>query len=146
SLATQGQRAADFAYQNFPKKTAVVIYDNTKNDTTFAFNFRRTFTALGGKVLASQKVHSKTSANISGALGNVNLKDLVVLVVQSSAANIATSTVSYLEQRASKVPLMVPNGWLEIPRINLSQLDFLEAYFHAPKYVDATMPQVQEFR
>ncbi len=146
STATQGQRAAAFAYQNFPKKTAAIIYDNTKNDTTFAGNFRRTYKALGGKVVLYQKINAKTSGNVGGAIGSLNLKDLGVLVVQASAVNVATSTVSYLEQRASKVPLLVPSGWLEMPRISIGQLDFLEAYFHAPKYVDATMPQVQAFK
>ncbi|MFB9862551.1 ABC transporter substrate-binding protein [Rufibacter immobilis] len=146
SVATQGQRAAAYAYQTFPKKTAVLIFDSGKDDTTFAGNFRRTYTALGGKVLVAQKINSKTGAGISGILGNVNLKDLGALVIQSTAQNVATNTVSYLEQRASKVPVMVPQAWLEHPQISLSQLDFLEFYFLAPKFIDAENPTVQQFR
>ncbi|QHL86112.1 ABC transporter substrate-binding protein [Nibribacter ruber] len=146
SVATQGQRAAAFAYQNFAKKTAVVIYDSNKEDTTFAGNFKRAYTALGGKVQTFQKINSKTSGSVSGILGGVNLKDVGVLVVQSAAANVASSTVSLLEQRASKVPLVVPASWLEMSQISFSQLDFLEAYFLAPKFVDLDDPSVKAFR
>ncbi|MGV3538824.1 MAG: ABC transporter substrate-binding protein [Rufibacter sp.] len=146
TVATQGQRAAAYAYQNFPKKTAVVIYGSDKDDTTFANSFRRTYTALGGKILAFSRFNPKVGANISGALGSVNLKDVGVLVVQSSALNVATNTVSFLEQRASKVPVMAPQAWLEHPQISLSQLDFLEIYFMAPKYVDLENPRVPAFK
>ncbi|MFC6999286.1 ABC transporter substrate-binding protein [Rufibacter roseus] len=146
SLATQGKRAAAYAYQAFPNKTAVVVFDSTPNDTTFAGNFRRAYIALGGKVVAYQKINSKSGANMSSALGNVNLKDLGVLVVQSSAANVSNSTVSFLEQRASKVPVLVPSAWLEMNQISLSQLDFLEMYFHYPKYIDPENSNVQQFK
>ncbi len=145
SLATQGQRAATYAYQTFAKKTAVLVYDSEKNDTTFAGNFRRTYTALGGKVTAD-KINSKTSGSVSGALGGVNLKDLGVLVVQSTANNVASSTVSFLEQRASKVPVLVPQTWLENNQLSFPQLDFLEMYFMAPKYVDPENPAMQSFK
>ncbi|MBC3538153.1 ABC transporter substrate-binding protein [Rufibacter sediminis] len=146
SVATQGQRAATYAYQTFPRKTAVLVYDSEKNDTVFAGNFRRTFTALGGKVVSSHKINSKTSGNVGGILGAVNLKDLGVLVVQSSAANVATGTISFLEQRASKVPVIAPQAWLENPQISFAQFDFLEMYFTAPKFIDQENPSVQNFK
>ncbi|AKQ45245.1 hypothetical protein TH63_05705 [Rufibacter radiotolerans] len=146
SVATQGQRAAAFAYQTFPKKTAVIIFDSQKDDTTFAGNFRRTYMALGGKVTVFQKINSKTSGSVGGVLGPVNLKETGVVVVRSAAQNIASSTVSFLEQRASKVPVMVPYTWLENQQIGFSQLDFLEVYFMAPKFVDTENPNVQAFK
>ncbi|GAA4296350.1 hypothetical protein GCM10023183_03130 [Nibribacter koreensis] len=146
SMATQGQRAAAHAYQNFAKKTAVIIYDSNKEDTTFAGSFRRTYTALGGKVQVFQKINSKTSGSIGGILGSLNLRDLGVLVIQSSAVNVASSAVSNLEQKASKVPLLVPATWLEFSQISFSQLDFLEAYFYSPKFVDLDDPAVQTFK
>ncbi|GAB2534774.1 ABC transporter substrate-binding protein [Rufibacter soli] len=146
SVATQGQKAAAFAYQAFPKKTAVVIYDSQKDDTTFAGNFRRTYLALGGKVTVFQKINSKTSGNVGGILGPVNLKETGVVVIRSAAQNVATSTVSFLEQRASKVPVLVPQAWLENPQIGFAQLDFLEMYFMAPKFIDNESPQVQAFK
>ncbi|WP_181306607.1 ABC transporter substrate-binding protein [Rufibacter sp. XAAS-G3-1] len=146
SLATQGQQAAAYAYQTFPKKTAVLVYDSEKNDTTFAGNFRRTYTALGGKIVSAHKINAKTSGNVGSVLGSVNLKDLGVLVVQSSAANVASSTVSFLEQKASKVPVLVPQAWLENPQLGFSQLDFLEMYFMAPKFIDPENPSVQRFK
>ncbi|WP_210464498.1 ABC transporter substrate-binding protein [Rufibacter roseolus] len=146
SVATQGQRAAAYAYQTFPKKTAVLVFDSEKNDTVFAGNFRRTYTALGGKVVSAQKINSKTSTNVAGVLGAVNLKDLGVLVVQSSNQAVATSTVSLLEQKAAKVPVIAPQSWLENPQISFSQLDFLEMYFPAPKFIDPENPAVQNFK
>ncbi|RNI22490.1 ABC transporter substrate-binding protein [Rufibacter latericius] len=146
SVATQGQQAAAYAYQTFQKKTAVLVFDSEKNDTVFAGNFRRAYTALGGKIVSAQKINSKTSGNVSSALGAVNLKDLGVLVVQSSAPAVAFSTVSYLEQKASKVPVLAPQAWLENPQLSFSQLDFLEMYFTAPKFIDPENPAVQNFK
>lgn len=146
SVATQGQRAAAYAYQTFPKKTAVIIYDSEKDDTTFAFNFRKTYAGLGGKVQVYQKINSKTSSSVSTTLAKVNLRDLGVLVVQSEAPAVAASTVSFLEQKASKVPLLVPSAWLENSQISFSQLDFLEAYFYTPKYIDPESPAVNSFK
>ncbi|ALJ01523.1 hypothetical protein DC20_16575 [Rufibacter tibetensis] len=146
SVATQGQRAAAYAYQTFPKKTAVIVYDSEKNDTTFAGNFRRAYTVLGGKVQTFQKINSKANGNVGTALGAANLKDAGVVVVQSTAANVASSTVSFLEQRASKVPVLVPQSWLENNQIGFDQLDFLEMYFIAPKYIDLENPAVQSYK
>ncbi|WP_207431198.1 ABC transporter substrate-binding protein [Sabulibacter ruber] len=146
TVATQGQRAAAYAYHTFPKKTAVIIFDSEKDDTTYAGNFRRTYTALGGKVVSFQKINSKTTGSLNTALNSVNLRDLGVLVVQSSAPAVATGTVGFLEQKASKVPVIVSQKWLEVPQISFSQFDFLEMYFTAPKYIDQENPALQEFK
>lgn len=57
SIATQARQAATFAYQNFSPKTATILFENAKEDTTFAYFYRQQFQKLGGKVKKIGRAH-----------------------------------------------------------------------------------------
>jgi ABC-type branched-subunit amino acid transport system substrate-binding protein/predicted negative regulator of RcsB-dependent stress response len=146
SIATQARQAAEYAFQTFSPKTAVIIFENTRDDTVYARHYRQHFTRLGGKVQLYHRMDSPRSANISDIVAKVKLEELGHLAIFSNSQPLAVNTISMLEGRQLPLPVLVPGEWLEIQQVSLTQLDNNEIYFLYPKYVDASSPIVRHFR
>ncbi len=146
SAETQARQAATYAYQNFSPKTAVILYENTKDDTTFAGNYRRQFIRLGGKVKVYKKISSSQTTETAAAFNSLNLQEVGHLAVFSDKMTAAVNATSLLQGSASKLPLMTYESWLDINQITLRQLDDLEVYFISPKFVDKQNPVNDWFR
>ncbi len=146
SVATQAKQAATYAFQNFNPKTAVILFENTKDDTTFAYHYRQQFLKLGGKVRLYKKISSSQAAATAKVFNTLNLKDAGHIAVFSEKMIAAMNTVSLLESTASSLPLITYDKWLSINQITLRQFDDLEAYFISPKYINTQSPGMQWFR
>jgi len=146
SVATQAKQAATYAYQNFSPKTAVILYENTKDDTVFASNYRRQFIKLGGKVKTYKKISSSQTTATAAAFNGLNLQDVGHLAVFSDKMTAAVNAVSLLQGKSVSLPLITYEDWLDINQISLSQLDNLEVYFISPKYVNKLNPVNNWFR
>ncbi|WP_242927160.1 ABC transporter substrate-binding protein [Pontibacter vulgaris] len=146
SVATQAKQAATYAFQNFSPKTAIILYENTKDDTTFAYHYRQQYLKLGGKIKLYKKISSSQTSATAAIFNNLNLKDAGHMAVFSEKMIAAMNTVSLLESRASKLPLVTYDKWLNINQITLRQFDDLEVYFISPKYINAESQGMQWFR
>jgi ABC-type branched-subunit amino acid transport system substrate-binding protein len=144
SLTTQARRSADYAIENFPLKTAVVVYSNSEDHILFAQAFKAQFEKRGGKVKAMKPV-SPTSSG-AGVLTGVDFSSLGSLVVASNNASVAYSTISTLERLSRKVPVITYASWLDMTQFSLKQLDDQEIYFLNPDYVETTSEPVRAFR
>ncbi len=136
SVATQARQAAAYAYQNFSPKTAIIVYENAKDDTTFANLYRRHFIKLGGKVKTFRKISSSQSTATAAAFNSLDLKDVGHLAVFSGKMTAAVNATSLLQGKAATMPLITYEKWLDINQISLRQLDNLEVYFISPKFID----------
>ncbi|WP_242918128.1 ABC transporter substrate-binding protein [Pontibacter liquoris] len=146
SVATQAKQAATFAYQHFNPKTAVILFENTKDDTTFAGHYRRQFLRLGGKVKVYKKISSSQAGATAAIFNGLALEDAGHLAVFSEKMTAAVNTISLLQGKAPRLPLITYENWLDINQISLQQLDNLEAYFISPKYVNKYNPVNDWFR
>jgi ABC-type branched-subunit amino acid transport system substrate-binding protein/predicted negative regulator of RcsB-dependent stress response len=146
SLATQAQQAATYAYNTFSPKTAVILYEDTKDDAAFGQHYREQFLKLGGKVVAYKKVNSRQNTATAAIFKDLNLENVGHIAVFSDQMPAAVNTVSTLQARAATLPLMTYEKWLGIGQITLRQLDDLEIYFVSPKYVDQLGSAVRHFR
>lgn len=146
SIATQAQQAATFAFNSFPTKTAIILFERDKDDTTYAFHYRQQFVKLGGKVKTYKKLNSSQGSATATIFKNLNLDDVGHLAVFSDKMTAAVNAISTLQARASTLPLMTYENWLGIGQITLRQLDNLEVYFVSPKYVDQLNPAVNRFK
>ncbi|MBB6610444.1 ABC transporter substrate-binding protein [Pontibacter sp. Tf4] len=146
SVATQARQAATYAYNTFSPKTAVILFENTKDDTTFAYFYKDQFKKLGGKVKTYKKISSSQASATASVFNNLNLTDVGHMAVFSDKMTAAVNATSKLQASAATLPLITYNNWLNINQISLRQLDNLEVYFISPKYVDTTSPAVKSFR
>ncbi|WP_114781610.1 ABC transporter substrate-binding protein [Botryobacter ruber] len=146
SVATQAQQAATFAYQNFSPKTAIIIVENKKDDTTFAHHYRQQFIKLGGRVKTYRKINSGQAAATASVFKGLNLADVGHMAVFSEQMTAAVNATSLLSGEAAKLPLITYDKWLDIHQITLRQLDRLEVYFISPKYIDKMSPAAAQFR
>lgn len=146
SVATQARQAATYAYNTFEPKTAIILYENTKDDIAFSQYYREQFLKLGGKVAAYKKISSAQSAATAAVFKELKLEGIGHLAVFSDQMTAAANTVSTLQSRAATLPLVTFENWLGIGQLTLRQLDDLEIYFVNPKYIDQMSPAVQHFR
>lgn len=146
SVATQAKQAAAYAYQNFSPKTAVIVYEDTKDDTNFANLYRQHFEKLGGKVKTFSKINSSETTATATAFRSLNLEGAGHMAVFSDRMTAAVNTTSLLQGKARTLPLVTYDKWLDINQISLRQLDDLEVFFISPKYVNKLNPLNDWFR
>ncbi|MDX5482328.1 MAG: ABC transporter substrate-binding protein, partial [Hymenobacteraceae bacterium] len=146
SVATQAKQAATYAYQNFSPKTAAILFEGAKDDTTFAYHYRQQFQKLGGKVKVYRKINSSQASATSTTFSNLKLEDVGHMAVFSDKMTAAVNATSVVQSKASKLPIITYDKWLDINQITLRQLDDLEIYFINPKYVNKLNPAASQFR
>lgn len=146
SVATQARQAATYAYNTFEPKTAIILYEDSKDDIAFSQYYREQFLKLGGKIAAYKKINSKQTSATAAVFKELKLEGIGHLAVFSDQMTAAANTVSTLQARAATLPLLTFENWLGIGQLTLRQLDDLEIYFVNPKYVDQMNSVVRHFR
>lgn len=146
STVTQARQAAAYAYQSFFPKTAVILYENAKDDTTFAYHYRQHFLKLGGKVSVYKKINSNEASLTAETFKNLKLEGIGHMAVFSDKMTAAVNTTSLLQSKYRELPLITYEKWLDINQIALRQLDALEVYFISPKYINKLNPANDWFR
>ena len=144
SISTQARKSASFAYDNFPLKTAVVVYSNSPDYITFAMAYKTEFERRGGKVVAMKPVSPTSSGG--GVYSGVNFSTLGHLMVASNNVSVAYNTISTLEGLNKKLPVITYASWLEMSQFSINQLDDQEIYFLNPRFVDTSSESVREFK
>ncbi|MCR5889612.1 ABC transporter substrate-binding protein [Hymenobacter sp. J193] len=147
STATQARQAAEFAYNRLGgPRTAVVLYEDTKDETSFGLAYKQAYEALGGKVLQLRRLNSDVEESVTAGFAGVDLKTLGHLVVASDGKQAGPATFNALKAQDARIPLITYASWIENNRVGLSQLDARDVYFIQPKYLDKTNPGVRRFR
>ncbi|MDU0369116.1 ABC transporter substrate-binding protein [Hymenobacter endophyticus] len=147
STVTQARQAAQFAASRLGgPRTAVVLYEDTKDEAAFGQAYKQAYEALGGKVLQLRRINSDVQESLSAALADVDLKTIGHLVVASDGKGAGPYVLSALKLQAARTPLITYASWLDNNRIGLGQLDARDVYFVNPKFLDKTSPGVRRFR
>jgi ABC-type branched-subunit amino acid transport system substrate-binding protein/TolA-binding protein len=146
STATQGRVAAEYAYRTFGGRPAVVFHEDTKDETAFAEAYKKTYEALGGRVLAVRRIDSDSPESLNAGFGGVDLKSAGQLVVASDHRKAGPFTLGLMQAQALTMPLITYASWQDNPSISLGQLDRRDVHFLQPKYLDLTLPGVRRFR
>ncbi|HEX8429392.1 ABC transporter substrate-binding protein [Hymenobacter sp.] len=147
SLATQARQAAQFAYTRLGgARTAVVLYDDTRDEATFGMAYKQAYEALGGRVVEMRRVNANTDEALSAGFAGLDLKNVGHLVVASDDKKIGPYTLNVLKAQDARPPLFTYASWLDNNRIGLGQLDARDVYFVHPKYIDRSSFGVQRFR
>ncbi|TYZ10511.1 ABC transporter substrate-binding protein [Hymenobacter lutimineralis] len=147
STATQARQAAQFAYNRLGgPRTAVVLYEDTKDEATFGLAYKQAYEALGGKVLQLRRINSDLEESLAAGFAGVDLKTLGHLVVASDGKQAGAYTFTAMKAQDARTPLLTYASWIENNRVALSQLDARDVYFVQPKYLDKANPGVRRFR
>ncbi|TGE24875.1 hypothetical protein E5K00_06655 [Hymenobacter aquaticus] len=146
STVTQAKQAAQFAISRFASRTAVVLYEDTKDEAAFGQAYKTAYEALGGKVLQLRRVNSDVEESISAGFAGLDLKTVGHLVVASDHRKAGPYTLGVLQAQGARLPLLTYASWLENSRVSLGQLDARDVFFVHPKYLDKTAYGVRRFR
>ncbi|RTQ52212.1 hypothetical protein EJV47_04070 [Hymenobacter gummosus] len=147
STATQGRAAAEYAYRTFAGgRPAVIFHEDTKDEAAFAEAYKKTYEALGGKVLAVRRIDSDNPESLNAGFGGLDLKSAGHLVVASDHRKAGPYALSLMQSQALTMPLIAYASWQENPSISLGQLDRRDIHFLQPKYLDPLAPGVRRFR
>ncbi|WP_460612225.1 ABC transporter substrate-binding protein [Hymenobacter seoulensis] len=147
STATQARQAAQFAFARLGgPRTAVVFYEDTKDEAAFGAAYKQAYEALGGRVVQLLRIDSDSDESLAAAFGSVDLKTVGHLVVASDHKKAGPYTLSALKLQDARLPLITQASWLDNNRISLGQLDARDVYFTNTKFIDKTNLGVRRFR
>ncbi|PJJ59704.1 ABC transporter substrate-binding protein [Hymenobacter chitinivorans] len=146
STVTQAKQAAQFAITRFASRTAVVLYEDTKDEAAFGQAYKTAYEALGGKVLQLRRVNSDVEESLGAGFAGLDLKTVGHLVVASDHRKAGPYTLGVLQAQGARLPLLTYASWLDNSRISLGQLDSRDVFFVHPKYLDKLNPGVRRFR
>ncbi|MCB2379159.1 ABC transporter substrate-binding protein [Hymenobacter sp. BT635] len=146
STVTQAKAAAQFAISRFTSRTAVVVYEDTKDEAAFGQAYKTAYEALGGKVLQLRRVNSDVEESIGAGFAGIDLKTVGHLVVASDHRKAGPYTLGVLQAQGARLPLLTYASWLENSRVSLGQLDARDVFFIHPKFLDKTAYGVRRFR
>ncbi|UOQ51046.1 ABC transporter substrate-binding protein [Hymenobacter cellulosivorans] len=146
STVTQAKQAAQFAISRFTGRTAVVLYEDTKDEAAFGQAYKTAYEALGGKVLQLRRINSDVEETLSAGFAGVDLKTVGHLVVASDHRKAGPYTLGVMQSQGARLPLLTYASWLENSRVSLGQLDSRDVFFIHPKYLDKLNPGVRRFR
>ncbi|UOQ70335.1 ABC transporter substrate-binding protein [Hymenobacter cellulosilyticus] len=146
STVTQAKQAAQFAITRFASRTAVVLYEDTKDEAAFGQAYKTAYEALGGKVLQLRRINSDVEESLSTGFSGLDLKTVGHLVVASDHRKAGPYTLGVMQAQGARVPLLTYASWLENSRVSLGQLDSRDVFFIHPKYLDKLNPGVRRFR
>ena len=147
--ATQGRLAAQFAADAFGiGRPAVLLHEDTHDETIFADAYQATFEALGGKVSARRRFNPDVDESLAAASAGLDLAGTGHLVVASDdrKAGPYFLGVQRTVPAATRPPLLASGAWLDNPRLDPSQLNGPGIYFVQPKYIDEGAPGYRRFR
>ncbi|GAA3996686.1 hypothetical protein GCM10022408_04130 [Hymenobacter fastidiosus] len=146
SSATQARQAAQFAFNQFTARTAVVLYEDTNDEAAFAQAYKTAYEALGGKVQALRRINSDVDESVAAGFAGIDLKSIGHLVVASDHRKAGPAVLGAIQAQGARVPLLTYASWMDNSRVSLGQLDSRDVYFIHPKYLDKTAPGVRRFR
>ena len=143
SAATQGRLAAQFAASAFGLgRPAVLLHEDSKDDTDFATAYQAAYEAGGGKVLLNRAFRPDDPAAFAG-LDLAAASHLVVASDNRKAGPAALAALAAVPA-ATRPALVVPGAWLDNPSLGPGQLG--SAYYYYPKYFDPQRPGYRHFR
>ena len=147
STATQARQAAQFAYSRLGgPRTAVVLYEDNRDEAAFGAAYKQAYEMLGGRVLQLRRINSDVDESLGAGFAGLDLKTVGHLVVASDARRAGPYTMGVLKAQEARVPLITYASWLDNSRIGLYQLDTRDVYFVHSKFLDRNNPGVQRFR
>lgn len=147
STASQARQAAQFAFSRLGgSRTAVVLYEDTKDEEDFGAAYKQAYEALGGRVLQLRRINSDVEESLAAGFAGVDLKNIGHLVVASDGKKAGPYTLGVLKTQDARLPVITYASWLDNPRIGLGQLDARDVYFVHPKFLDKTNAGVRRFR
>lgn len=165
SLATQGQKAAQFAARTFPDSAAVIIYGPKERDSIMAYNYKQAIEEAGFSVRYIEKVPTGEERKIRDLLvadaeavarnpsmnpmkkgGRLHKETLGHVFVASEDELIVATALSALVSRGDQLPMIGHEAWLRKNFVSFDQLERLGVYFVAPEFIDYAGEGFMDFR
>ena len=152
SLLTEAHHAARFARDTLNRPVAVVVTDDTKQDTARVGAFIRTFRQEN----PDREVHLEVfrSFNVDAIedfvdtlvyYGERNETEPPVVYVASNNELVITNTISAVVMAKTPVTLIGNDSWFDITSITYEQLEELDVHFLSPGYTERQRRSVKSF-
>ena len=152
SVITEAQRAASYAADTLGRKMAVVVTDDSKQDSSRVAAFIDTF-----KKDDTYEIHRAVFRNFNQDAMQELADTLVyfaeqreetdapVVYVASNSDLVITNTISSVVMSNVPVLLFGNDSWFDITSITYEQLEELDVYFMSPSHMDYKRRTVEKF-
>lgn len=153
STVTEARHAAQFVRDTLDRPVAVVVTDDTKQDTARVSAFIRTFR----KGEPTRKVHLEVfrSFDVDAIedfvdtlvyYGERNETEPPVVYVASNNDLVITNTISAVVMAKVPLTLIGNDSWFDITSVTYEQLEELDVHFISPSYTEPQRRSVKSFR
>ncbi len=148
SYATLGEKSAEKFAPTLANKNCFVFYGEKPTDSVMAFNFIRTATNLGLKIVYTREIIGESSGEILETLATPTEFDewknplqfklkrdsIGSIFVASDNPLIYTKVINSMETRGDSVLVIGQENWLEDNSIDLSKFEKIKVAFAAPNF------------
>ncbi|MEQ9099952.1 MAG: tetratricopeptide repeat protein [Imperialibacter sp.] len=96
-------------------------------------------------VKSKQKTFGKDSLVYIEEVWSIKRDSIGHIMIASSNPLFATNTISAIEIRPDKIPVIGREDWLDIPQVNYDQVERINAVFISPVFIDKSRTTYQSF-
>ena len=155
SNITKALAAANLARHAFANKNAVIIYSSSPKDSVTAYTYKQAIEKDSFKVVWMHRSLPKESKVIPKVLAET-IEDSYTLIIKCDSIGhifvaserelIAANTITAVESRGDKIPIIGHSSWIDFRFIEYEQLDRLDVLMVAPNYIDRSRDEFIEFK
>ena len=136
SPETQAKQAAQFAFQNFRPRKALVLTSKSIKDSTVASIFQTKYDSLGGKVLGKLTLTVGTLAKMDNFFSKKTLDSTGIIFVSTRDQFLGASIVRKLTELDRTNPLLVFPEWMDFQTVSYDQMKTQNIHFLGADYLD----------
>lgn len=150
TLEAQAGEAANMVKKQWvtkDKNKVAIFFGDSARDSLFAVYYRDSLIAQKIQVPLFEKIKKDKLFRLSNALSDSNkLKGYTHVCVLSADEIVAATVISALEKSMNAIPVIARADWLQLPTLNLEQLQKRNIHFIYPEYINYADAVVDNFK
>ncbi len=155
SNITKALAVANLAKQAFDNKNAVIIYSDSPKDSVTAYTYKQAIEKDSFEVVWMHRTLPRESKMIPQVLAET-IEDSDTLIIKCDSIGhifvaserdlIAASSITAVESRGDKIPIIGHASWIDFRFTEYEQFERLDVLMLAPNYMDRSKDEFVEFK
>lgn len=159
-----GKKAAEYVLKNIEAKPGIILYGDSRRDSTLAFAYKEHMEQEGFPIILTQKIERTDTRAIQNILlvANSRMKDAATsdarkrytigldsishIFVASDNNLISSKVMSTVQTRGDDIIVVGSSGWLDLSVINYESYFGMGAVLYAPNYCTKGSESYRNFR
>ncbi|OFY64569.1 MAG: hypothetical protein A3H98_12990 [Bacteroidetes bacterium RIFCSPLOWO2_02_FULL_36_8] len=146
SISMQAKKMAEYAYEHFVPRKAVILFSSSDIDKSFATAYKEEYERLAGEVSVFKEITKTDMDNVATIINSFPLSGVGHIYVPSSEERIIANLLSILDVLRIKIPIVGISDWLNFETISFEQMEKNLIHFVNADIIDYNNPECINFR